>query len=166
MYGTISIIILLIALFFISWWIGNNTFQKQFQRLIKHVAGEYHYEMFGNNADVMLMPYEYDGDDNVQTEGLTIHYQLIQPKYHWILSTTADIVVSLNRLLPPDLPPDCIMERVNQALDFTDVQQDAFAVTYALDTDSLCIEILIPGQYSTATRLSSIQNSLLSAYCQ
>ena len=158
------------AIFVISWWIGDNTLLRQFQRLMKRVAGDYAYSIVGDSADVMIFPYEFDGD-KVETEGLTVHYQLVQPKYNWLLSTTADVEVSFIRMLPVDAPHneaiDNIVERINAVLKDTDIQRfDAFAVTRAIDNESLRIAILIPGQHATTTRLRSLQNALIAAFAE
>lgn len=172
-YGSMSWLVLALfvfAIFVISWWIGDNTLLRQFQRLMKRVAGDYDYLIVGNSADVMIFPYEFDGD-KVETEGLTVHYQLVQPKYNWLLSTTADVEVSFSRMLPADAPHneaiDNIVERMNTALGNTDIRQlDASAVTHTIDTESLRIAILIPGQYATSTRLRSLQNALIAAFAE
>ena len=172
-YGSMSwlaLALFVLAIFVISWWIGNNTFLQQFQRLMKRVAGDYAYSIVGDSADVMIFPYEFDGD-KVETEGLTVHYQLVQPKYNWLLSTTADVEVSFIRMLPVDAPHneaiDNIVERINAVLKDTDIQRfDAFTVTRAIDNESLRIAILIPGQHATTTRLRSLQNALIAAFAE
>ncbi len=172
-YGSMSWLVLALfvfAIFVISWWIGDNTLLRQFQRLMKRVAGDYAYSIVGDSADVMIFPYEFDGD-KVETEGLTVHYQLVQPKYNWLLSTTADVEVSFIRMLPVDAPHneaiDNIVERINAVLKDTDIQRfDAFAVTRAIDNESLRIAILIPGQHATTTRLRSLQNALIAAFAE
>lgn len=166
----LALTLLVLAIFVISWWIGDNTFQRQFQRLMKRVAGDYDYLIVGDSADVMIFPYEFDGD-KVETEGLTVHYQLVQPKYNWLLSTTADVEVSFSRKLPDDTPHneaiDNIVEHMNTALNNTDIHQlDAFAVTHAIDTESLRITIIIPGQHASTTRLRSLQNALIAAFAE
>ena len=166
----LALTLLVLAIFVISWWIGDNTFQRQFQRMMKRVAGDYAYSIVGDSADVMIFPYEFDGD-KVETEGLTVHYQLVQPKYNWLLSTTADVEVSFIRMLPVDAPHneaiDNIVERINAVLKDTDIQRfDAFAVTRAIDNESLRIAILIPGQHATTTRLRSLQNALIAAFAE
>ena len=170
-YGSMSWLVLALfvfAIFVISWWIGDNTLLRQFQRLMKRVAGDYAYSIVGDSADVMIFPYEFDGD-KVETEGLTVHYQLVQPKYNWLLSTTADVEVSFIRMLPVDAPHneaiDNIVERINAVLKDTDIQRfDAFAVTRAIDNESLRIAILIPGQHASTTRLRTLLNALIAAF--
>ena len=172
-YGSMSwlaLALFVLAIFVISWWIGDNTFLRQFQRLMKRVAGDYDYLIVGDSADVMIFPYEFDGD-KVETEGLTVHYQLVQPKYNWLLSTTADVEVSFIRMLPVDAPHneaiDNIVERINAVLKDTDIQRfDAFAVTRAIDNESLRIAILIPGQHATTTRLRTLLNALIAAFAE
>lgn len=172
-YGSMSWLVLALfvfAIFVISWWIGDNTLLRQFQRLMKRVAGDYDYLIVGDSADVMIFPYEFDGD-KVETEGLTVHYQLVQPKYNWLLSTTADVEVSFIRMLPVDAPHneaiDNIVEHINAVLKDADIQRfDAFAVTRAIDNESLRIAILIPGQHATTTRLRSLQNALIAAFAE
>lgn len=164
----LELTLLVLAIFVISWWIGDNTFQRQFQRMMKRVAGDYAYSIVGDSADVMIFPYEFDGD-KVETEGLVVHYQLVQPKYSWLLSTTADVEVSFSRKLPDDTPHneaiDNIVEHMNTALNNTDIHQlDAFAVTHAIDTESLRITILIPGQHASTTRLRTLLNALIAAF--
>ena len=166
----LALTLLVLAIFVISWWIGDNTFQRQFQRMMKRVAGDYAYSIVGDSADVMIFPYEFDGD-KVETEGLVVHYQLVQPKYSWLLSTTADVEVSFSRKMPDDTPHeeaiDNIVERMNTALDNTDIHQlDASAVTHTIDNESLRIAILIPGQHATTTRLRSLQNALIAAFAE
>lgn len=166
----LALTLLVLAIFVISWWIGDNTLLRQFQRLMKRVAGDYDYLIVGDSADVMIFPYEFDGD-KVETEGLTVHYQLVQPKYNWLLSTTADVEVSFIRMLPVDAPHneaiDNIVERINAVLKDTDIQRfDAFAVTRAIDNESLRIAILIPGQHATTTRLRTLLNALIAAFAE
>lgn len=171
-YASMSWLVLalfVLAIFAISWWIGNNTFLRQFQRLMNRVAGDYACEIAGDSADVMIFPYEFDGEE-VETEGLTIHYQLVQPQYSWLFSTTADIEISLKRILPVDAPHeeaiDRIVGRINTALDGTDIQRldTKTATPHTYDAKSVRISILIPGQYATATRLRSLQNSLIAQF--
>jgi len=156
------------------WWGLYNTYERQFKRLMKKVAKNYslYFGAHSLSADVGILPYEYGRVNVLLTEGLTIHYKLIMAAWGLLVPlvrTTVDVEVSLKRVLPLDVPHqeaiDSMVNRVNQALDGTEVQQlDACSVTYTSDAETLRIAILIPGQHATTTRLRSLQNALIAAF--
>lgn len=148
-FGIILLITSLALCFTVAYYIGDNTNDKQFERIMKKVGG-----------DNLL--YVVDGTAAVDINSFIIHYGLKRKKYDKFFETNNNIIIDISCALPADVPAEegfrCIK---NDLLDVLKTNSKK-RVTYICKTYSFEIHFeLQPTEVSVST-LQQIHQSLIS----
>ena len=85
--GTVLLIASVVLSFIAAYYIGDNTNDKQFERIMKKVGGD---NLF----------YIVDGSAAVEVESLNIYYRLKKNKYDKILELSNNVEISVSCALP------------------------------------------------------------------
>lgn len=148
-FGTILLIVSVVLLFIAAYYVGDNTNNKQFERIMKKVGGE-------------NLLYVVDGTAAVDIGSLIIHYGLKRKKYDHIFESNNNIFIDVLCALPTDVPAgegfSCIKNDLSEILKMTNMER----VEYVGKTYSFGIHFELQPAKVSASMLQRIQQSLVS----
>lgn len=147
--GTILLIASVVLLLVAAYYIGNNTNDKQFKRIMKKVG-----------KDNLL--YIVDGTAAVDIDSLIIYYGLKRKKYDRIYETNNNIFINVSCALPANISAEegfhCIKTDLEKAFKTIDNK----SIAYKYKTYSFEIHFELQPKNVSAPVLQQIQQSLVS----
>ncbi len=147
--GTILLIASVVLLLIAAYYIGDNTNDKQFERIMKKVGG-----------DNLL--YIMDGTIAVDIDSLIIYYGLKRKKHDWIYETNNNISINVSCALPANISAEegflCVKTDLEKAFKTIDNK----SIAYKCKTYSFEINFELQPKNVSAPVLQQIQQSLVS----
>lgn len=147
--GTVLLIASVVLSFIAAYYIGDNTNDKQFERIMKKVGGD---NLF----------YIVDGSAAVEVESLNIYYRLKRNKYDKILELSNNVEISVSCALPICTSTKEAFNNIKNDLTASLIEDIAKCVKFKYKHYFFSVDIeLQPAKFSVPA-IRQIQQSLVS----